>query len=185
MGGWLARLKNENTGNTHATKPTKPRHGEGGAGFVGFVAYSPTADQKIGALDPAAERLRTPSANDDLEPEAAPIGDPDRWCWPCSAAWNSNEIDAFMARLAQFTNKGVSYVDAERLLDDLVIRDRDSDHRRLCLECTYLLGAGSWRCDNWLAAGVAQSAREAALPREFVRTLQDCEGFRRSLTVAN
>lgn len=177
MGGWLARLKNENTGGTHATKPTKPKKGEGGAGFVGFVAYSRTVDQKIGVLDPATDRLRAPAANDSVENEAALVGDPDRWCWPHSAAWNSNEIDTFMARLAQFTDKGVSYHDAELLLDELVIRDRDGDDRRLCLECTQLQGAGPWRCGNGIVAGIAHTTRDAQLPCELVSTLQNCDGF--------
>ncbi|MDH4479595.1 MAG: hypothetical protein QE283_06945 [Rhodoferax sp.] len=177
MGGWLARLKNENTGGTHATKPAKPKQGEGGAGFVGFVAYSPNVKQKIGVLDPATETPRAPAASDGVKPEAALVGDRDRWCWPYSAAWDSNEIETFMARLAQFTDKGVSYDDTERLLDELVIRDREGDDRRLCLECTQLQGAGSWRCGNWLAAGIAHTARDAQLPCDLVRTLQRCDGF--------
>ncbi len=39
MGGWMARLKNENTGGIYATKPTKPLQRRGEVGFVGFVAY--------------------------------------------------------------------------------------------------------------------------------------------------
>jgi len=99
--------------------------------------------------------------------------DPDRWCWPHSTAMNTAEIDTFTARLASFTNKGLSLADAERTADRLVIRDREGDDRRLCLECSHLQGHGRRRCGNWKAADVA---REALAP-ELVTMLQRCSGF--------
>lgn len=106
-------------------------------------------------------------------------GGPDRHCWPNSTAMNSAEIDTFTARLARFTDKGVSHSDAERLADKLVMRDREQDDRRLCLECTHLGGYGtsSWRCDNWQRAGVAIRARDAQLPVDLVQQLQRCDGL--------
>lgn len=98
---------------------------------------------------------------------------PDRWCWPHSLAWNSKEIDTFTTRLARFTDKGLSLADAESEADRLVIRDRDCDDRRLCLECTRLHGAGLWRCGNWQAANVARDR----LDRDLVLMLQRCGGF--------
>ena len=166
MGGWLARLKNEKVPDAHATKPTEPL-------FVGFVAYPPATLQKIGAVDPVAVIPETPAANDGPPPAIAPATDPDRWCWPHSVAWNSKEIDTFTARLARFTDKGVSYDDAERLADALVIRDREGDDRRLCLECPHLQGFGRWRCGNWQAADVARQG----LARDLVLMLQRCGGF--------
>ena len=88
---------------------------------------------------------------------------------------NTREIDTFTARLARFTGKGVSYDNAERLADSLAIRDREGDHRRLCLECSHLQGAGRWRCGNWRAADVAAQG----LARDLVLTLQRCGGLRR------
>lgn len=82
-----------------------------------------------------------------------------------------------MARLAQFTDKGVSYDNAERLADKLAIRDREGDVGRLCLECTQLQGARPWRCGNWLVAGIAHTVRGAHLPNDLVSTLQNCDGF--------
>ena len=62
--------------------------------------------------------------------------------------------------------------DAERLADRLVNRDRDSDDRRLCLECRHLHGAGPYRCGNARAAGV-----HADLARDLVLILQRCHGY--------
>ena len=110
---------------------------------------------------------------------AAVTHDPDRWAWPHSTAMTGREIDTFTARLARFTTKGVNPTDGEALADKLVTRDRDSDDRRLCLECTHLGGYGvtSWRCGNWQAAKVAHRARDVQLPADLLRTLQRCDGF--------
>ena len=84
-----------------------------------------------------------------------PAPDADRWCWPNSTAMTGAEIDTFTARVSRFTEKGLILDDAEALADRLVIRDRESDDRRLCLECTCIVGhAGSWSCRNWLRAGI-------------------------------
>jgi hypothetical protein len=101
----------------------------------------------------------------------------DRWCWPHSTAMNTREMDTFLARMARFADVGMSYMAAERLADQLVIRDRDSDDRRLCLECRHLSGRGAWRCGNWQMAGVALKARDAGLPADLVHQLQRCAGF--------
>ena len=104
-----------------------------------------------------------------------PLGDPDADCWPHSAAMNGTEIDTFTARLARFTDMGLTLDAGERLADKLVIRDRDRDDRRHCLECLHL--HGGWRCGNWQRAGVAVRARDAQLPTDFVDLLQRCDGF--------
>lgn len=97
----------------------------------------------------------------------------DRWCWPHSPAMNTTEVDTFTARLARFTDKGVGYDEGERLADALVIRDRNGDDRRLCLECHHLQGFGRWRCGNAQAADVAQQG----LACDLVLMLQRCDGF--------
>ena len=159
---WLARLKNHNAPDTHATKPTKPPEQADGVGFVGFVAYPPTPFQKIEASEVAA--------NDAITTQAA---DPDRWCWPHSEAMSGQEIDTFTARLARFTDKGLTLAQAEAAADRLVIRDREGDDRALCLECAHLHGAGRWRCGNWQPADVARDR----LAPELVAKLQRCPGF--------
>lgn len=98
---------------------------------------------------------------------------PDPWCWPHSLAWNSKEIDTFTTRLARFTDKGLSLADAESEANRLVIRDRECDDRRLCLECTHLYGTDLWRCGNWQTANVARDR----LGRVLVLMLQRCGGF--------
>ena len=111
---------------------------------------------------------------------AAVLHDPDRWAWPHSAAMNGAEIDTFTARLARFTDKGLGLDDAEVLADKLVTRDRESDDRRLCLECFHLSGQSgkAWDCRNWQRAGVALMARDAQLSAALVWQLQRCDGFK-------
>ncbi len=94
---------------------------------------------------------------------------------------NTAEIDTFTARLARFTDKGLDLTTAETLADKLVIRDRETDDRRLCLECQHLR---SGNCGNWQAAGVAMRSRDARLPADFIRQLQHCDGFKASLDLA-
>lgn len=156
---WLTRLKQiEIAPEVEATEPTKP-------GFVGFVAPISAPMQKTGG-DSAA-------AND-------PTPDPDRWAWPHSTAMTGAEIDSFTARLARFTDKGLTLDDGEALADMLLTRDRESDDRRLCLECAHLAvqTAGSWRCRGWQRAGVALQATDAKLPGYLVTMLQRCDGFK-------
>ena len=106
-----------------------------------------------------------------------PAPDADRWCWPNSTAMTGAEIDTFTAWLSRFADKGLTLDDGEALADKLVIRDRESDDRHLCLECLHLAGYGSWRCRNWQRAGIAIQSRDAQLPGELVCTLQRCGGF--------
>lgn len=155
--GWLARLKNQKSPDTHPTKTTKTVS-------VVSVGYPQGYFQKF---DGAVANPETPAAN---APATDP--DPDRWAWPHSSAMKGQELDTLMARQALFCQRGASPQDAERLTDRLVNRDRDSDDRRLCLECRHLRGAGPYRCGNAQAAGV-----HADLARDLVLTLQRCHGY--------
>lgn len=154
---WLHRLKATTHTHADATKATEP-------GFVGFVACPAGPLEKFTAP-------HTPPANDDSP-------DPDRWCWPHGSAMNTAEIDAFTARLARFTDKGLALDAAEALADKLVQRDRDEDIRRLCLECAHLQGASPWRCSNWKQAAIAHRAADAGLAQCLVVMLQQCDGFK-------
>lgn len=126
----------------------------------------------------------SPAVLEKLDSSPALIEDPDRWCWPHSSAMNGAEIDTFSARLQKFTAKGLARDKAEMLADKLVLRDRDQDEWRVCLECKHLAGhgAGSWRCGNWQAAGVATRPGDAQLPADLVVQLQHCGGFAAHLT---
>jgi hypothetical protein len=115
----------------------------------------------------------SPAAND-------PAPDPDRWAWPHSQAITGAEINTFTARLHHFTGCGMADTDAETLADKLVTRDRESDDRRLCLECAHMAGQGAvaMRCTNWQRAGVAVQARDARLSGALAHRLQRCDGFK-------
>ena len=123
--------------------------------------------------------VRSPAVLEKHNASIAVIEGPDRWCWPHSSAMNDVEIDTFAARLHRFTDKGLARNDGEALADKLVLRDREQDDRRVCLECRHFAGhgAGSWRCGNWQAAGVAIRSRDAQLPTDLVVQLQRCDGF--------
>jgi hypothetical protein len=101
--------------------------------------------------------------------------DPEHWAWPHSTAMNTAELDAFTARLARFTDMGMILADAERMADKLLIRDRESDDRRVCMECVNL-HRGS-RCRQWHRAGIATRSQDAQLPGDLVTMLQRCDGF--------
>ena len=150
---WLARLKKtELSPTTNPTKPTEPP-------FVGFAGTPAGTFENSGGESAAANDA---------------TADPDRWCWPKSSAMNGEEIDTFVARLHKFTDKGLSQTVGEMLADKLVIRDREQDDRRLCLECLHLKsGGGRWACNQWQRAGLGASG----LPADLVRQLQRCDSF--------
>jgi hypothetical protein len=177
---WLARLKKiEIAPKVEPTKPTKPNDEPENRGFVGFVGSILAPMEKTGRASPAANDSKPKPETVTDSPQTEVIDNPDRWCWPNSTAMTGAEIVTFTARLARFTDKGVIHAEAELLADRLVTRDRESDDRRLCLECAHL--RYGWRCGNWEQAAVAIKARDAGLPGDLVRTLQRCDGFTQSI----
>lgn len=86
---------------------------------------------------------------------AAPTIDPDSYCWPHSAAWNSTELALFQNRAA------------------LLRRDRDTDDRRCCWECKHLSTTKPARCNNRHRAGITQDG----IPAVLLPMLQRCPGF--------
>ena len=99
--------------------------------------------------------------------------DPNRWCWPHSDAMNGAELEQFAKRAQQFTRRGMSDEAAEAMADRLVIRDREQDDRRTCLECTtYRPG----RCGNHRLAGL----QAPDVGRDLATLLQRCPGFQPS-----
>jgi hypothetical protein len=122
-----------------------------------------------------AEAAAAVICGDAPAPEAL---DSDRHCWPHTEAWNTAEIDTFTARLHLFTRHGLDCAQAEGLADGLVVRDRQTDDRRLCLECSHMRRTGGlWRCGQWQPAGLAA----AEVPGEVVKLLQRCEGFKEGM----
>ena len=103
----------------------------------------------------------------------APPPDPDRWCWPHSDAMNGAELEQFAKRAQQFTRCGITAEAAETMADRLVIRDREQDDRRTCLECTtYRPG----RCGNHRRAGL----QAPDVGRDLATLLQRCPVFQPS-----
>lgn len=172
---WLARLKEENTRQTRATNATNAQN----VAFVAFISESETKTPR--KTSPATELCAAlkPQPLLTLPPPVRKLSlNPDGWCWPHGLAMNTQELDTFMVRLDQFSNKGLSVSDAEVLCDQLVRRDRDADDRRLCLECSYLEWyIGRWRCANGLVTGGARVTANAQLPKEITQQLQRCLGF--------
>jgi hypothetical protein len=143
------------------------------------ATVSPNIPPSVATVATVAVAKATDKAAND------PAPDTDRWCWPHSSAMNTVEIDIFMVRLRTFADKGLPTNEAETLADKLALRDRESDDRRVCLECQHFAGqgAGSWRCGNWQTAGVAIRSRDAQLPGDLVVQLQRCDGFTAQPTI--
>jgi hypothetical protein len=84
---------------------------------------------------------------------------------PC---WDDAEIAAFTARTERFAQRGRA--DADDLAEQLTLRDRDGDDRRLCLECVHLSGR---RCGAWRRAGMGGPV----LPTSLLPLPQRCAAF--------
>ena len=94
----------------------------------------------------------------------------DAWCWPHAEAMNGAELQTFAARVQLFIRRGADESVAENLADRLVIRDRQRDHRRTCLECQHYRHG---RCGNRLRAGL----HSAEIGPDLAVLLQHCGGF--------
>lgn len=157
---WLARLKNAKGIRDHATKPAEP-------GFVGFVAQPDMGTRgSIGfaaRLEEGFQILPQPVGRAANDPHpVVPQG--------LDASMSDVEIDLFIARVQRFTGRGVGLDQAESLADALVLRDREGDDRRLCIECRHLTAARS--CGRAHAAGLSQPELG-----DLALLLQRCDAF--------
>lgn len=154
---------------------------KGGLRQFATVTVATTATVKPASPPSVASVATVSVATTQKQAANDPTQNPDRWCWPHSEVMNTGEIETFTARLARFTGKGLSLDDGEALADKLVQRDRESDDRRLCLECFHLSGQNgkAWDCRNWQVAKVASRARDAQLSAGLVCQLQRCDGFKK------
>lgn len=117
--------------------------------------------------------LELAASNDHAPQPLATIPvNPDHCCWPHSGSMNEQEVAIFTARLHHFQSKGLRLGDAETLADRLVIRDREQDDRRTCLECQHL--AGRQRCAQWQRAGIGNPV----IPVDLLAQLQRCDAHR-------
>lgn len=95
--------------------------------------------------------------------------DADRCHSPC---WDDTEISTFTTRVMMFVRRGIGTTDADDLAERLVLRDRDLDDRRMCLECLHLMT--SRRCAA-AALGKLPDADRRLEPLPTI--LQRCEAF--------
>lgn len=88
-----------------------------------------------------------------------------------AGGWSDAEIAAFLSRAARFNRQGRP--DAEHLAERLILRDRQVDDRRMCMECRELEPSG--RC-----GAARRGAIDGADPRmePVPDILMRCEGFR-------
>jgi hypothetical protein len=89
--------------------------------------------------------------------------------------------DTFTARLALFTERGLSLDDAQVQADKLARRDLEHDDRRLCLECQHLSGnVEARRCSQWRKQGIGSPA----IPADLATMLKRCADFDDRLEMA-
>ena len=148
---WLARLKNINS-----TPDSNLQKLQKGVSVV-FVGSSPGHSQNSGG-----------DATESLATYAEPANDP------------AAPSDAFTARLALFTGRGLSAEDADDLAQRLTRRDLEQDERRVCLECAHMSGdLQRRRCSQWRKLWIG----DASMPADLVAKLQRCAGFSHRLAV--
>ena len=143
------------------------------------ATFRPDSQRSVASVASVASVSVATAQKQAANDPAAVMPDPDRWCWPHSEAMNTGEIATFTARLYHFTRRGLMEPDAEKLSDKLVVRDRDSDDRRLCLECAHLSGrtARAWGCSNARRATLTTTTQTVPLAAALVHQLQRCDGF--------
>ena len=84
-----------------------------------FATREPSRQPTVATVATVAVAKASDRPANDTAQRAVTV-DPDRHCWPHSAAMNTAEIDRFKARLARFTDRGVIQGDAECLADRIV-----------------------------------------------------------------
>ena len=192
---WLARLKTGKPLNEHASKPRKPGSLGSLASLDGGFRVLPLAvDQAAndqtsdpvgiivagdGAAIRSVPRGRTRSASPHASQARAQSGavpglTPGGDLIDAPAAMSTAEIDLFMARVERFTSRGLPGRGlpgwAENLADRLLVRDREGDDRRMCIECRHCTSGRS--CGRARAAGLShQELGELAV------MLQRCPTF--------
>lgn len=167
--GWLRDVATS----TLATSATDAKQSSPSVAAVATVAVAQA--QNKAANDPAKE---PPAAG---APPAVDFGcGVDHQCWPNTLAMNTAEIQMLIARIDLFLRREQSQSQAEKIADELVIRDRGGENLNLCLECQHLRGQGtSWYCANWQRA----SQVGGTLPKGLVTLPQRCSGFHNAVSM--
>ena len=87
-----------------------------------------------------------------------------------AVAWTDADIARFLDRRARLLRWGWAELEAERLADRLVRRDREADERVSCTDCQHYRPG---RCSNHKRAGLCAPD----LGRDLAAMLQRCPGF--------
>lgn len=173
---WLARLKKLESPQAPTLQNLQK---EGTRAFAGFAGSCPEPFQNSGGKATALAGSYSKLANDEKDgsrhAEGVQLPAAEQLAAPGQA------VDAFTARLALFTDRGLSMGDAKATAERLAKRDLEQDERRLCMECLHLSGGtNSRRCSQWQKIGML---RGAAIPGELVTLLQRCAGFNNRLEI--
>lgn len=120
----------------------------------------------------AAERVRdrAPDGESDTKRAPCPRVTGDNHQAEARAAMSDAEVDRFMARVVRFVDRGLELGQAESIADALVLRDREGDDRRMCIECQHYTSTRS--CGRAWTAGLGASG-----PGELAFRLQRCHAF--------
>lgn len=120
---------------------------------------------KVELKGTAAQAAQPPAVDSEVTEQYARANEADM-------AMSRAEADTFKTRQARFLACGQVLEDVDRLAEKLLIRDREGDDRRLCLECTYYESAG--RC---VAAATGRLPGVSARLEPVPTVLQRCEAF--------
>lgn len=87
---------------------------------------------------------------------------------------SAQEVEAMAQREARALAVGLTHSEADRLIDALLIRDREGEDRHSCAECRHLRATpAGWVCRAAIRAGLGSDA----LPRQLVTGLHRCPRF--------
>lgn len=135
---------------THLT-----RHGTCGVPVAAGLA------QRFGIRWPAPEQAASCPAYAERQPQPQQ--------WPHDPASDA-ECAAMLDRIRKAESLGATPAEADTVADVLLIRDRQGDDRRLCIECRHVRpDAVGWRCISTLRGPLARDL--------VVRQPHRCEGF--------
>jgi hypothetical protein len=137
-----------------------------------------TYSSRVASVANVAKQDHAINDCDDVK-ESAEKNSADAYCWPHSIAMNSAEINQTRIRLERLIQSGLDIIEAEKLCDRLLRRDREGLATDIysCFECKNLVVANGWFCRNWKMAEVAHRAKDSQLPTALVVLLQRCFGF--------
>lgn len=119
------------------------------------------APPRVGPFDASIQLLSVSSVRRAASP-AMPSLDRGDW-YSRGWLWDDLEIQTFVSRHRSFQKAGLAAHEAERVAERLIVRDREADHRHLCVECRH--GQPGLKCSRGLAALSTLHACDRFVPR--------------------